>query len=141
MNIVCLPETTGSTVFAPGRLSTYALKKSSSSASVGVSALGSISLPIGQSADSLVKISEETIDDKDFYRRFFAAVSNIQSEMQAGKVPPEVLVESAAPQPTPTDTAPATIAQPAPLRTTLPTMSEPVPTEPAPVNTSGYRFP
>ena len=54
MNIVCLPETTGSTVFATGVLSTYALKMSSSSASVGLSALGSISLPIGQSADSLV---------------------------------------------------------------------------------------
>ena len=64
MTIVCLPETNGSTLFATGVLSGYALKKSTSSASVGLSALGSISLPIGQSADSLVKVSEETINDK-----------------------------------------------------------------------------
>ena len=36
MNVVCLPETTGSTVFATGVLTTYALKMSSSSASVGL---------------------------------------------------------------------------------------------------------
>ena len=65
MTIVCLPETNGSTLFATGVLSGYALKKSTSSASVGLSALGSISLPIGQSADSLVKVSEETINDKE----------------------------------------------------------------------------
>jgi hypothetical protein len=137
MNIVCLPENTGSTLFASGLLSTYALKKSSSSASVGLSALGSISVPIGQSADSLVKISEETIENKEFYRRFFAAVSNILVEMQAGKAPPETLVEPAAPKPTPPHTAPATVSQPAPLQTAPPTMPEPVPAEPVPGNTSG----
>ncbi|WP_116367635.1 DUF2242 domain-containing protein [Parahaliea mediterranea] len=90
MNIVCLPEATGSTVFATGLLTTYALKKSSSSASVGVSAVGSISLPIGQSADSLVKVSEDTIADAAFYRRFFAAVSNRLQELQPA--PPQSAV-------------------------------------------------
>ena len=131
MNIVCLPETTGSTLFATGLLSTYALKKSSSSASVGVSALGSISVPIGQSADSLVKISEETIENKDFYKRFFAAVSNILGGMQAGKASQETLVDSAALEPTPPHTVPTTDVQPAPLQTASPTMPEP-----APANTS-----
>lgn len=83
MHVACLPEPVGSTLFATGLLSTYALKKSSSSASVGLSAVGSISLPIGQSADSLVKVSEETIDDKEFYSRFFGAVGSIQQEMQS----------------------------------------------------------
>jgi len=83
MNVVCIDEIEGSTVFANGVLSTYDLKKSSSSASVGVSAVGSISLPIGQSADSLVKIAEETIDDKDFYSRFFGAVEHTLEEMRA----------------------------------------------------------
>ena len=132
MNIVCLPETTGSTLFATGLLSTYALKKSSSSASVGVSALGSISVPIGQSADSLVKVSEETIENKGFYKRFFTAVSNILGEMQAGKPPQKTLVEPAAPEPTPVQTLPATVVQPAlfqPAPLTMP--------EPAPANTSG----
>lgn len=85
MNIVCLAEPSGSTLFATGLLSEFALKKSSSSASVGVSALGSISLPIGQSADSLVKVSEETINDTAFYKRFFAAVELLLIQMQAGK--------------------------------------------------------
>jgi len=71
---------------------------SASSASVGVSALGSISLPIGQSADSLVKVSEETINDEEFYRRFFAAIRIIISEMQPTWKPP-VSQPEPAPQP------------------------------------------
>lgn len=122
MNIVCLAETKGSTLFATGLLSTYALKKSSSSASVGVSALGSISLPIGQSADSLVKVTEETIDDKDFYRRFFAAVGDILSAMQADNAPPESVVELPAPEPIPTQEAPASAAEPVPRETTPPVL-------------------
>ncbi|MBK6741099.1 MAG: DUF2242 domain-containing protein [Haliea sp.] len=82
MTVVCVPERGGSTVFATGVLSTYDLKKNSSSASVGLSALGSISLPIGQSVDSLVKVSEQTIDDKEFYKRFFSAVETILGEMR-----------------------------------------------------------
>ncbi len=123
MNVVCLPETTGSTVFATGVLTTYSLKMSSSSASVGVSAIGSISLPIGQSADSLVKVSEETIDDKDFYRRFFAAVDTILGDMQAGKVTPEPVAVPA---------VPALTAESAPLQTVPTTVPEPV-LAPAPV--------
>ena len=83
MNVVCASDIQGSTVFASGVLSTYELKKSSSAASVGLSAVGSISLPIGQSADSLVKVSEETINDKEFYNRFFAAVDRILGDMRA----------------------------------------------------------
>ncbi len=124
MNIVCLPEATGSTVFATGVLTTYALKMSSSSASVGVSAIGSISLPIGQSADSLVKVSEETIDDKDFYRRFFAAVDTILGDMQAGRATPEAVVEPAAPAPVPESTPLQTVPAPVPV---------PVPAQVAPV--------
>ncbi|CAA0114502.1 Uncharacterised protein [Halioglobus japonicus] len=85
MNVVCVPESDGSTVFATGVLSTYDMKKNTSSASVGLSALGSISLPIGQSIDSLVKVSEETIDDKDFYKRFFAAVDTQLAQLNAGR--------------------------------------------------------
>ncbi len=109
MNIVCLPETRGTTLFATGLLSTYALKKSSSSASVGVSALGSISLPIGQSADSLVKVSEETIDDKEFYQRFFAAVGNILDEKQTSKASrePEAITEAITTEPAQTPAEPA----------------------------------
>ena len=95
MNIVCVPESNGSTIFATGVLSTYDLKKNSSSASVGLSALGSISLPIGQSVDSLVKVSEETIDDEGFYKRFFTAVDTLLVAMEAGRAPAVPLDEPA----------------------------------------------
>jgi hypothetical protein len=127
MNIVCLPEVNGSTVFATGVLSTYALKMSSSSASVGLSALGSISLPIGQSADSLVKVSEETINDKEFYRRFFAAVDTILDDLNAGKTASEPAAEP---------TAPAATPEPAVVPTAVPTVATPVATPAAPVTVS-----
>lgn len=114
INVVCLPETTGSTLFATGLLSTYSLKKSTSSASVGVSALGSISLPIGQSADSLVKVSEETIDDKEFYGRFFAAVGDILAEMQADSPDLEPVVIAVEPGP---ELEPTTLPEPEPVVT------------------------
>lgn len=82
MNVVCVPDRKGSTLYTNGVLSTYDLKKSGNSASVGISAVGSISLPFGQSADSLVKIAEETIEDKAFYARFFAAVGHVLQEME-----------------------------------------------------------
>lgn len=93
MNVVCVPESSGSTIFATGVLSSYDLKKNSSSASVGLSALGSISLPIGQSVDSLVQVSEETIDDKGFYQRFFAAVDTVLGGMEVRKDAVEVEAE------------------------------------------------
>ena len=101
MNVVCVPDSSGSTLYANGVLTTYDLKKSGSSASVGVKAVGSISLPFGQSADSLVKISEETIDDKKFYSRFFAAVDHILAEMQPSMVPAETFPAQPVPIPAP----------------------------------------
>jgi hypothetical protein len=95
MTVVCVPERGGSTVFATGVLSTYDLKKNSSSASVGLSALGSISLPIGQSVDSLVKVSEQTIDDKEFYKRFFTAVETILGEMRFREAADDSVTEPA----------------------------------------------
>ncbi|MFX7139996.1 DUF2242 domain-containing protein, partial [Acinetobacter baumannii] len=47
------------------------LKKSPTSASVGVGALGSVSLPFGSNDDSLVKVASSTVTDAEFYRRFF----------------------------------------------------------------------
>ena len=75
ITINCLANNDGtSTVYATALRSAYEMKKSSSSASVGVSVFGSLSLPIGQSADGMVKTTEETITDPAFYRDFFAAL-------------------------------------------------------------------
>ena len=105
MNVVCVADRKGSTLYANGVLSTYDLKKSGNSASVGISAVGSISLPFGQSADSLVKIAEETIEDKAFYGRFFAAVGHVLKEMEDR--PDE---DASAPE----KTGPASATKPAP---------------------------
>jgi hypothetical protein len=52
----------------------YSLKKSANSASLGVSAIGSVSLPLSSNDDSLVKVASETIPAGEFYDRFFQLV-------------------------------------------------------------------
>jgi len=50
------------------------LKKSNTAASVGVGAVGSVSLPFSSSDDSLVRISSETITSEEFYEKLFKLV-------------------------------------------------------------------
>lgn len=57
----------------------YALKKSDTSASVGLSILGSVSLPIRSNSDEMVKISSETIQSGPFYSKFFDLVGRYLS--------------------------------------------------------------
>ncbi|HEY8607746.1 MAG TPA: DUF2242 domain-containing protein [Noviherbaspirillum sp.] len=73
-HVVCAPNSPGSnssTAFANAVRDSYSLKKSSTSASLGVGALGSLSLPLGMSDDALVKVGSETIDTPRFYEQFF----------------------------------------------------------------------
>ncbi len=82
-HVVCEPNADGSnsaTVFANAVRDTYALKKSSNSASIGVGAVGSLSLPFGSSDDSLVKVGSETIQARAFYDRFFDMVESYVDE-------------------------------------------------------------
>jgi hypothetical protein len=125
INVVCARDNVGSTMFANGVVSTYDLKKSSSAASVGVSAVGSISLPIGQSADSLVKIGEETIDDAEFYRRFFAAVQHTLGEMQVRSTPEEPPATATAPL------APVQTVEAMPAVMTAPAVAAPAAVQPS----------
>ncbi|MDR0215083.1 MAG: DUF2242 domain-containing protein [Comamonas sp.] len=77
--VVCVPQTSDGQVslgFATALQDRYALKKSASSASVGVGALGSLSLPFSSSSDSLVKVGSETISARSFYDSFFELVEN-----------------------------------------------------------------
>ena len=62
-------------VFVSAVQDRYALKKNPTSASVGVGVLGSVSLPIGSSDDSLVRVASKTVRDAGFYKRFFDRVS------------------------------------------------------------------
>jgi hypothetical protein len=71
----CAPRRDGgSLVFVSALRDRYALKKSATSASLGVGALGSVSLPVGSSDDSLVRVASSTVQDAGFYQRFFERV-------------------------------------------------------------------
>lgn len=86
MTIFCLANSDGgSSVYANGLRTLYEMKKSSTSASVGVSVFGSLSLPIGQSADSMVKTTEETISEREFYAAFFSALETNLSDTRPKK--------------------------------------------------------
>ncbi len=95
----------------------FALKKSDTSASVGLSVLGSLSLPIRSNNDAMVKISSETIPSGKFYDRFFALVNHylqtvvrtspvVQNNVVSREIPPD-------PAPPPVVTEHADAAQPA----------------------------
>ena len=66
----------GSIAFANALNDQYALKKSASSASLGVGVLGSFSLPFGSSEDAMVKVASETISARGFYNRFFGLLTH-----------------------------------------------------------------
>ena len=74
IRVTCVPES------ADGKLSmgfvsaiqdSYALKMASNSASLGVSMLGSVSVPVAAGHDSMIKIGSETVTSGDFYDSFF----------------------------------------------------------------------
>lgn len=74
-NVVCAPEGGAgrvATAYVNAIQDRYALKKNPNSASVGVAAIGSLSIPLAASSDSLVKVGSETIPAGPFYDRFFA---------------------------------------------------------------------
>jgi len=97
LRVVCAHEgTAGSTVaFASALQDRYSLKKVNNSASVGVGALGSLSLPFSSSDDALVKVASETLTDERFYDRFFALIDRFlvpesaESKPVAPVVPPK----------------------------------------------------
>ena len=112
----------------------FALKKSDTSASVGLSVLGSVSLPIRSNNDEMVKISSETIPSGKFYDRFFSLVDHyLQTVVRTTPVTSSNVVSTplpvpvAAPAPAPAPVVP--LAGPVPT----PTPVAPVPVVPAPV--------
>jgi hypothetical protein len=66
----------------------YALKKSDTSASVGLSIFGSLSVPIRTNSDAMVKISSETIQSGSFYEKFFDLLGHyLRSSARSEPVP------------------------------------------------------
>ncbi|MGJ7517290.1 DUF2242 domain-containing protein [Pseudomonas baetica] len=139
-SVVCADDGTAgqhATVFANALQDKYALKKTNNSASLGVGVLGSVSMPIGSSDDSMVKVASETVTSAKFYERFFAlvelflpkeakAAAHITDKPKTDLGMPEPKAASAplAPQPA-TEPAPAAQATTTPAEAT-PAASEPV---------------
>ncbi|MBS4080637.1 MULTISPECIES: DUF2242 domain-containing protein [Pseudomonas] len=160
-NVVCAEDSSGkhhATMFANALQDRYALKKTNNSASLGVGVLGSVSMPIGSSDDSMVKVASETVISQKFYERFFTLVeqflpadakkaAHIEEKPKADLGVPEpkpvaaplapVPAAETAPAPTPAPVAtPAPAAEPAPAPAEVaPVSSEPVapPAESAPI--------
>jgi len=85
-NVVCAPEGKDgqiATAYVNAIQDRYALKKSANSASVGLSAIGSVSIPMGATDDSLVKVASETIPAGPFYDRFFGLMQRYLAEQVA----------------------------------------------------------
>ncbi|WP_447786701.1 DUF2242 domain-containing protein [Stenotrophomonas bentonitica] len=135
LRISCAARGDDALVFVSAVQDRYALKKSPTSASVGVGALGSVSLPFGSNDDSLVKVASSTVQDGDFYRRFF---TRLQQYLPAAKastpepVPPAPVPAAPVPEPAraPAD-APAAMAPPPPP----PPTPEPAPVADTPIPT------
>ena len=73
----CVPHSNGgSIVFINAVQDRYALKTQSTSASVGVSMVGSVSvpLPIGGNNANLVRVGSSTVQNQEFYSRLFDRV-------------------------------------------------------------------
>lgn len=73
----CVPQVGGSAiVFINAVQERYALKSQSSSASVGVSMIGSVSVPvpIGGGNANLVRVGSNTVQNQEFYTRLFDRV-------------------------------------------------------------------
>ncbi|MBV7542757.1 DUF2242 domain-containing protein [Acidovorax sp. sic0104] len=77
VRVVCVPEASDGKVslgFVTALQDTYALRKTNNSASLGVGAIGSVSLPLSASSESMVKVGSETISKDTFYESFFDLV-------------------------------------------------------------------
>ncbi|QRR09667.1 DUF2242 domain-containing protein [Burkholderia sp. MS455] len=112
----------------------YTLKKSNTSASVGLSVFGSLSLPIGSSDDALVKTASETIPAGVFYERFFNLVDHFLKIDPARRDRATVkAAEKEAVTPLP---EPAPTPQGEPLKMTTPVVPTP-PAAPVPLSVPG----
>ena len=100
-----------------------------------MSAIGSLSLPIGTREDSLVKVATQTLQDPTFYKRFFSVLDRFLPEQidrpakkpAADTTPQPSLLYTLPQYPTPAPAAGAPALPAAPPVTITP----PVPTQPA----------
>ncbi|MGP1682370.1 MAG: DUF2242 domain-containing protein [Giesbergeria sp.] len=92
IRVVCVPDgghgrlTLG---FVTALQDSYIVKKTNNSASLGVPAIGSLSLPFAASSDSLVKVGSQTITSAQFYDGFFDILKRYLQENPEGEAAAE----------------------------------------------------
>ncbi len=120
-----------STMFANALQDRYALKKVNNSASLGVGVLGSVSMPIGSTDDSMVKVASETVSSAKFYDRYFALVELFlpPEAKKAAHIVEKPKTDLGVPEPKPAAAEPAPTA-PAPTPAAEPAAQAPAAAEP-----------
>ena len=86
--------------FATAVQDRYGLKKVNNSASVGVGAFGSLSLPFTSSDDAMVKVASQTLTDDRFYEGFYALLERYLARTEPAVATP-VIEGAAKPTPSP----------------------------------------
>lgn len=77
IRVVCVPEAASGHIslgFVTAVQDRFTLKKVSNSASLGVGAIGSVSLPMAAGSEAMIKVGSETIAAAGFYDSFFDLV-------------------------------------------------------------------
>lgn len=85
--VVCVPEGANdrlSTAYVSAQQDRYVIKKAANNTSLGVGALGSISVPLSSSEEALVKVGSETIPAGQFYDRYFALMQRLLTDLREG---------------------------------------------------------
>ena len=86
--VVCVPEGANdklSTAYVSAQQDRYVIKKAANNTSLGVGALGSISVPLSSSEEALVKVGSETIPAGQFYDRYFALMQRLRPDLREGR--------------------------------------------------------
>lgn len=85
-NIVCVSESTAgqvSTAYVSAQQDRYVIRRVANNTSLGLGSVGSISVPLSSSEDSLVKVGSETIPAGQFYDRFFALMQRLLGDIRS----------------------------------------------------------
>ena len=138
-SVVCAEDSSHhATMFANALQDRYALKKTNNSASLGVGVLGSVSMPIGSSDDSMVKVASETVTSGKFYERFFALVELFlpPDVKKAAHITEKPKTDLGVPEAKPAPVTPTPAAQPAPEPVPVPAAEPVAPATPEPTPTA-----
>ena len=109
-NVVCAKEGFAgrrTIAFVNAVQDSFAIKKSASSASLGLPAFGAVSLPFSGSDEALVKVASATISSRPLYDRFFAILEHYLEGDRGQLIPPSMGALDPPPLPSRAASAPA----------------------------------